>query len=53
LGGAYVVLRGAYPVLLGKRVSKVQSKRVALVTFPCYAIVFTVQGGAAWAALIA
>lgn len=52
LGAAYVVLRGIYPFLLGKRVSKVQSKRVALVTFPCYAIVFTLLGGAAWAALI-
>ena len=53
LGAAYVVLRGAYPFLLGKRVSKLQSKRVALVTFPCYAIVFTLLGGAAWAALSA
>jgi hypothetical protein len=52
LGAAYVVLRSAYPFLLGKRVSKVQSKRVALVTFPCYAIVFTMFGGAAWAALV-
>ncbi len=51
LGAAYVALRGVYPFLLGKRVSKVQSKRVALVTFPCYAIVFTLLGGAAWAAL--
>ena len=53
LGAAYVVLRGAYPVLLGKRVSTVQSKRVALVTFACYAIVFTRLGGAAGAALVA
>lgn len=52
LGAAYVVLRSIYPFLLGKRVSKVQSRRVALVTFPCYAIVFTLLGGAAWAALI-
>jgi hypothetical protein len=51
LGAAYVVLRSAYPLLLGKRVSMVQSKRVALVTFPCYAIVLTMLGGAAWAAL--
>ena len=50
LGAAYVALRGVYPFLLGKRVSKAQSKRVALVTFPCYAIVFTMLGGAAWAA---
>lgn len=52
LGAAYVVLRSSYPLLLGKRVSKVQSKRVALVTFPSYAIVFTMLGGAAWAALV-
>lgn len=51
LGAAYLVLRGVYPLLLGKRVSKVQSKRVALVTFPSYAIVFTLLGGAAWAAI--
>lgn len=52
LGGAYVVLRGAYPILLGRRVSKVQSKRVILATFPCYAIVFTMLSGAAWAGLV-
>jgi len=52
LGAAYVVLRSAYPLLLGKRVSKVQSKRVAFVTAPCYAIVFTMLGGAVWAALV-
>jgi hypothetical protein len=51
LGAAYVVLRAAYPLLLGRRVSKVQSKRVAFVTLPCYAIVFTMFGGAVWAAL--
>jgi hypothetical protein len=52
LGAAYVALRSSYPLLLGTRVSKLQSKRVALVTFPCYAIVFTMLGGAAWAALV-
>ena len=36
--------------LLGNRLSKVQSKRVALVTIPCYPIVFTMLGGAALAA---
>ncbi len=51
LGAAYVGLRAVYPVLLGKQVSKVQSKRVAFVTVPCYAIVFTMLGGAAFAAL--
>lgn len=53
LGAAYVLLRGLYPLLLGTRLSKVQSKRVAFVTFPCYAIVFTMLGGTAWAAFIA
>lgn len=50
LGAAYVILRTIYPFLLGTRVSKVQSKRVALVTFPSYLIVFTMLGGAAWTA---
>lgn len=52
LGAAYVALRSAYPFLLGRRVSRLQSKRVALVTFPSYAIVFTMLGGAAWAGLV-
>jgi len=51
LGAVYVVLRSAYPFALGKRVSKVQPKRVAFVTFPSYAIVFTLLGGAVWSAL--
>lgn len=51
LGAAYVALRAIYPLLLGKQVSKVQSKRVALVTFPCYVIVFTMLGSTCWAAL--
>jgi hypothetical protein len=52
LGAAYVVLRGLYPLLVGKRLSRVQPKRVALVTVPCYAIVFTMLGGAAWVAFM-
>lgn len=51
LGGVYVALRSLYPLLLGGRVSNVQSKRVAFVTFPCYVIVFTMLGGSLWAAL--
>lgn len=50
-GAAYVALRAGYPLLLGKRLSKVQSKRVAFVTIPCYLIVLTLLGRAAWAAL--
>ncbi|MCB1324923.1 MAG: MAPEG family protein [Spirochaetales bacterium] len=41
LGGLYIALRAIYPVLLGKRVSKMNTKRVSLVTMPCYLIVFT------------
>ncbi|TNE85058.1 MAG: MAPEG family protein [Deltaproteobacteria bacterium] len=40
LGLAYVLLRSAYPLLLGSNLSKTQSKRVFAVTGPCYAIVF-------------
>jgi hypothetical protein len=47
LGAAYLVLRATYPVLLGRRVSRLQSRRVAFVTFPSYAIVFTMLIGAA------
>ncbi len=51
LGVAYLALRASYPLLLGSRVSKTQSRRVALATFPSYAIVFTMLGGAVWAAI--
>ncbi len=51
MGGAYVLLRSAYPILLGGSVSHTQSKRVAIVTGPSYAIVFTMFGAAAWYAL--
>jgi len=47
LGAAYVLLRAFYPALLGK----LQSRRVAWVTFPCYLIVFYMLGSTAWAAL--
>ncbi|MBK6461193.1 MAG: MAPEG family protein [Myxococcales bacterium] len=49
LGLLYVVLRSLYPVLLGARLSKTQSKRVFLVTGPCYAIVFYLLGSAVYA----
>lgn len=39
-GVIYVVLRSLYPVVLGRRLSKVQSKRVYIVTLPCYALIF-------------
>jgi hypothetical protein len=47
-GAAYILLRALYPILLGKRVSKVQSKRVAFVTFPAYGIVFYLLGATVW-----
>ena len=50
LGATYIVLRVIYPILLGNRVSKTQSKRVAFVTSPSYGITLTMLGGAAWAA---
>jgi len=51
LGATYIVLRALYPVILGKRVLRTQTKLVALVTFPSYIIVFAMFGGAAWSAL--
>jgi uncharacterized MAPEG superfamily protein len=39
LGAVYLALRAAYPLLLGPRVEQVQPKRVAFVTFPCYALI--------------
>ena len=51
LGLAYVVLRAIYPALLGRRLSKTQSKRVFFVTGPCYVIVFYLMGSTVYAAL--
>jgi hypothetical protein len=50
LGGVYVALRTAYPLLLGRNLSKTQSKRVFAVTGPAYLIVFYLMGSAAVAA---
>lgn len=51
LGGIYVVLRTIYPMLLGKRVSKTQTKKVGFVTTPCYLIIFYMLGALTWTAL--
>jgi hypothetical protein len=51
LGGFYVALRFVYPFLIGKKISKVQSKRVIFVTFPCYFIIFYMLGSVAFKAL--
>lgn len=53
LGSVYVVLRAAYPFLLGKSVSKTQSKRVFFATGPCYVIVFYLLGSTVYQALSA
>jgi hypothetical protein len=44
LGALYVGLRTFYPALLGRSLSKTQSKRVFFVTGPCYGIVFYFLG---------
>ena len=51
LGATYLVLRVVYPMLLGKRLSKINPMRVAYVTFPCYAIVLVFIVGSMLAAL--
>lgn len=51
LGGLYVVLRALYPSLLGKSLSKTQSKRVFFATGPSYLIVFYLLGGTVYTAL--
>ena len=50
LGGICVTLRTIYPFLLGKNVSKTQSKRVAAVTMPAYLIIFYLIGSTVAAA---
>lgn len=44
LGIVYVVLRSIYPVLIGKKLSKINPKRVYFVTLPCYGIIFYMLG---------
>lgn len=39
-GFLYVCFRSFYPMLLGRRLSKIQSKRVYIVTLPSYILVF-------------
>lgn len=51
LGGVYTALRAMYPTLLGSTVSNLNPRRVALVTFPAYAIVFYMLGSAVYVAL--
>jgi hypothetical protein len=53
LGTVYVVLRAIYPALLGRSLSKTQSKRVFFVTGPCYGIVFYLLGRTVHAVLSA
>ena len=51
LGAAYVAMRFFYPVLLGKKLSKMQPSTVYRVTIPCYLIVWGMFGRVLWAAL--
>lgn len=53
LGGVYVFLRALYPVLLGRRVSKRQPKRVFAITGPCYLIIAWLGGHVLVASLTA
>ncbi len=40
LGCIYVLLRSAYPFLLGQQLAYINPKKVYFVTFPCYGIIF-------------
>jgi hypothetical protein len=51
IGSVYVVLRAFYPLLMGKRLSMMNPKRVHLVTVPCYIMVFYLFGAVVWRAL--
>lgn len=51
LGAAYVVLRSCYPLLMGRRVSKIQPRRVYMVTVPSYWIIFIMLGSVVAAAI--
>lgn len=53
IGLLYVALRAIYPLLLGKRLSKINPKRVYLVTVPCYIIVFYLFGAVVLRVLVA
>jgi hypothetical protein len=51
-GLLYVALRAFYPLLLGKRLSKINPKRVYFVTVPCYVIVFYLLGAVVFRVLV-
>lgn len=51
LGAVYIILRFFYPRLIGKRLSKIQPKRVYFVTLPCYLIIFYMLGAIVWTVL--
>jgi hypothetical protein len=50
-GAGYIGLRIVYPTLLGSRLSKIQSKRVYLVTLPSYTLVLGMLGVTVWGVL--
>ena len=51
LGGLYVILRTAYPLLLGKDLSNINPRRVFAATGPCYGIVFYLLGSTVYTVL--
>lgn len=53
LGVVYTILRAIYPALLGRNLSKTQSKRVFLATGPSYAIIGYLLASAVYAAMTA
>jgi hypothetical protein len=52
IGLLYVALRAIYPLLMGKRLSKINPKRVHLVTVPCYIMVFYLFGAVVFRVLV-
>ncbi len=51
LGAIYVILRSCYPLLMGRRISKIQPRRVYWVTVPSYWVVFILWGAVVVAAI--
>lgn len=50
LGSSYIILRFFYPILLGKKISKQQSKKVIFVTLPSYLVIFYMLASLVWQA---
>jgi len=52
IGFFYVALRALYPLLLGRKLSRINPKRVYLSTVPCYVMVFYLLGAVVFRALV-